>query len=391
MLDAPAARRALWGFFLSGLIISFLGAILPAWGYHLKSNYSVIGLYFFCLNSGVLVSVRTARALLVRKGVPFVLTLSSGLACAAFLFLALVSGPVADWWRMSGLFWLGLSAGMVNTAVFHSISDIYRHDRAATLNLAGAFFGLGCLLTAILVAGTFYIYTVPSILVLFAVIPGMMAGMYARCRLSADLALAQPSLRAVFADFRSPMAILLSLLLFFHFGNEWAVAGWLPVFLIQRLGVSPASSLWLLAIYWLALIVGRFGSQALGQWVNHRRLLFSGVVSALLGCIFLTTTNNLSGAFVGILLVGFGFAPIYPLVAERIGDQFPYYHPGFFNGIFSFAILGGLAAPWMLGHFADIWGVGVVMFLPFAGSCAVTILVLLIWLEAKLSKAPGVS
>ena len=391
MLHAPTARKALTGFFLSGVLFSFLGAILPAWGYHLRSNYSVIGLYFFSMNFGILLSIKAAQFLLARKGIAFVLAFSSGLACAAFLFLAVVSGPVADWWRMSGLFWIGLSGGMVNTALFHAISRIYKHDRAGTMNLAGAFFGLGCMATALLVAGTFYIYTVSSILAFLAVVPGMMAGVYARSQFAAEAAPAQLSLSEMLADLKSPMAVLLSLLLFFQFGNEWSVAGWLSIFLIQRLGVSPASSLWLLAFYWLALLIGRFAAQALDRWISHRRLLFLSVLSALLGCIFLTSTNNVSGAFVGILLVGAGFAPIYPLVAERIGDQFPRYHPGFFNGIFSFALTGGLMAPWMLGYFADLWGVKVIMLLPFLGSCMVMILVLLIWLESKLSKAPGVS
>ena len=49
----------------------------------------------------------------------------------------------------------------------------------------------------------------------------------------------------------------------------------------------------------------------------------------------LAFTDNLFGAVFGTLLVGFGFAPIYPLVVEKIGVRFPHYHPGFFNGIFS--------------------------------------------------------
>ena len=72
---------------------------------------------------------------------------------------------------------------------------------------------------------------------------------------------------------RSPGAVLFSLLLFFQFGNEWAVAGWLPLFLIQRLGISPATSLLMLALYWLALLVGRVVAQWILPRVRHARLL----------------------------------------------------------------------------------------------------------------------
>ena len=58
-------------------------------------------------------------------------------------------------------------------------------------------------------------------------------------------------MRQAFADFRSLAAVLFALLLFVQFGNEWAIAGWLPLFLIQRLGISPESSLMLLAAYGL--------------------------------------------------------------------------------------------------------------------------------------------
>jgi hypothetical protein len=83
--------------------------------------------------------------------------------------------------------------------------------------------------------------------------------------------------------------------------------------------------------------------------------------------------------------MGGAFAPIYPLVVEKIGHRFPNFHPGFYNGIFSLAIAGGLLAPCSLGYLASVWGVRVVMGLPLAGSAVVFVLLMLISLEARLS------
>ena len=105
----------------------------------------------------------------------------------------------------------------------------------------------------------------------------------------------------------------------------------------------------------------------------------------MLGCAILALTDNLFGAISGTLLVGFGFAPIYPLVVEKIGTRFPHYHPGFFNGIFSLALTGGMLAPAILGYASEYLGLQIVMALPMVGSVVVVILVLLIWLEAKLA------
>jgi fucose permease len=305
------------------------------------------------------------------------------------LYLAAVPPAAAPWWRMGGLFALGLSLGLISSATFHAISPIYTRDTAATLNLAGAFFGLGCVLTVVLVAGAFYVYTVASILVFLALVPGFFAAGYARSKFPAVAAHHQPSLREAFRDFRSPGAILFSVLLFLQFGNEWLLAGWLPMFLIQRLGASPAASLKILAVFWMSLLAGRVVMQALLPRVRHGRVLLLSGLSALFGCAILYFTNNLFGAASGVLFVGAGFAAIYPVVAEMIGDRFPYYHPGFFNGIFSFASTGGWLAPWTMGFYTHWWGIRVVVLLPVLGACAVVVLAILLLLYARLTRRPG--
>ncbi len=307
------------------------------------------------------------------------------MSCAAFLALALSSPPVAAMWRMWGVLGIGIGTGLLNAGVFQAISPLYQRDRAATVNMAGVLFGLGCLLTALLVAGTYYVYTVPSILILFALAPGFYAGICAKGKLPNRPPVPAVPLAQVWRDFQNPGAILFSLLLFFQFGNEWAIAGWLPLFLIGQLGISPEASLLLLALYWGALLVGRLVSQLVLKRVSHPMLLLGSIVSALLGTVVLAFTNNLFGAVMGILFVGGGFASIYPLVVEKIAHRFPYYHPGFYNGLFSLAITGGFLAPWLLGYCAEAWGIQAVMLVPLVGSCLVFVLALLILLEAKLS------
>lgn len=378
-------RRCLSAFLVSGMLMSFLGAILPAWQYHLKADLAEVGEYFLSLNLGLLLSAGIAELVLARRGVKMLLVLANALACGGFLFLALSSPPAPASWRLAGMLWIGISAGLLNGGAFHAISPLYQHDRAATVNLAGMMFGLGCVITALLVAGTYYVYTVPSILVLFALVPGFYAGICAKARLGAKSIAHHTPVSQVLHDFKNPGAVLFSLLLFFQFGNEWSIAGWLPLFLIRRLGISPADSLLMLALFWLALLVGRVASQIVLKRMSHGLLLISSIASALLGTIVLSSTNNGFGAVMGILFVGAGYASIYPLVVEKIGHRFPSYHPGFYNGIFSFAITGGFLAPWTLGYFTSAWGIQAVMIVPLFGTCMVFLLVLLIMLEAKLS------
>lgn len=386
-LASPGSRYALAGFFVSGLLISFLGAILPSWQHHLLSEYGTISFYFGALIAGILASVWIAPPLLEKKGVAWTLAFACALAASALLYLAFVSPPYSAWWRVGGMFFIGCSAGILHTAIFNAISPMYRHDPVATVNLAGMLFGLGCLTVALLVAGTYYAYSAPTIQVWIAIIPGLFGWLYVRTRFAKVPPAHAPSPYALLAEMRSPGAVLFSLLLFFQFGNEWAIAGWLPLFLSQRLGMSPASSLEMLALYWFALLIGRIVAQWMMPRVRHAHLLLLSVLGAVFGCVVLLATDNRFGAGAGVVLLGSSFAPIYPLVVERIGHRFPSYHPGFYNGLFSFAFAGGMLAPCMLGLFASLWGIWVVMGLPLVGSVMVFVLLMLVWLEARFSTA----
>jgi hypothetical protein len=377
---------ALAGFLLSGFLLALLGGILPAWGYHRDPpDFVAVGNYFLSLAIGIVMAARIAFPIMQRRGLSFLLVSGCSVSCLSLLYLALVSPPLSDWWRVGGFLVLGFGAGLLNLGIFHAISPSYQADAAATASRAGIWYGLGCLAATLLVAGTFYAYTVPSILVFMAVVPGMFAGVYAKRSYAAVAAGANPTLRQAFRDFRSPGAVLFTLLLFFQFGNEWSIAGWLPLFLIRRVGMSPSSSLMILAMYWLFLLTGRVVAVAILPRVRHGRLLIGSVVSAIFGYMILFWTNNAFGAATGVFFVGAGFASIYPLVAEAIGRRFPYYHPGFFNGIFSFALVGGLIAPASLGYAASRWGVGVVIGIPLIGTFMVMALLVLIWLESKVT------
>ena len=226
-LGSSSARRALAGFFVSGVLLSFLGTILFSWQHHLTSQYGIVGLYYAGLITGLVGSARLSPALLRRKGLGWTLALACGLAGAAFLYLAFVSPPFSPWWRVAGMAIVGFAAGLLHTAIFHAISPMYRHDPAATVNLAGILFGSGCFTLAILISGTFYLYTAAAVQVWIAVIPALFGWMYWKTPFPAEPALQLPPPQNTLSALRSTGAVLLSLLLFFQLGNEWALAGWL--------------------------------------------------------------------------------------------------------------------------------------------------------------------
>lgn len=366
--------------------MALLGAILPAWGYHRDPpQFVAVGNYFLSLAAGIVLAAVFSRPIMGRRGLTFQLVFACALSCLALMFLAMVSPTVSTWMRAGGLLALGVGAGLLNVALFQGISGRYHGDAAGTVNRGGIWYGLGCLAVTLLVAGTFYAYSVPAILLTMAAAPASFGYMYARTSYAAASEGAHPTLRQAIEDFRSPGAVLFAMLLFVQFGNEWSLAGWLPLFLIRRVGLSPSGSLIILSLYWLFLMIGRLAAVAVLPRVRHAWLLFVSGIAAMFGCIVLFFTNNSFGAAFAVFFIGAGYASIYPLVAEAIGRRFPYYHPGFFNGIFSLALVGGLLAPATLGYAADLAGVGVVVGIPLIGTITVIALLLLIWLESKIT------
>ena len=378
--------KALAGFLLSGFLQALLGAVLLAWGYHRDPpHFTEAGNYFLSLAAGIVAASAVAKRLMGRRGLSFLLVFACALSTLALSYLALVGPPVSEWWRVGGFLVLGIGAGLLNMALFHAISPGYQADPAGTTNKGGIWYGLGCLTATLLVAGTFNAYSVPTILLCMALVPGIYSAIYVRSRYVAPPEASQPTLRQALHDFRSPGAILFALLLFLQFGNEWSIGGWLPILLCRRVGLSPEAALRTLALYWACLAGGRLGAVAILPRVRHRRLLMGSGLAAAFGCLILYATGDAFGAASGAFFLGTGFASVYPLVAEAIGRRFPHYHPGFFNGIFSLALMGGLLAPATLGYLAAALGVGVVIGIPLVGTFMVMLLILLIWLESKVN------
>src|SRR6185295_1324799 len=145
VFQLPSAAKALSALLISGLLFGFPGAILPAWGYHLSSDFSTVGNYFLCMSLGVIISTEAAGRMLVKRGIGFLLVSACALACAALLYLAILPTAIEPLWRLGGLLAIGFSTGLLNTGVFHAISPVYDRDPAATANIGGISFGMGSL------------------------------------------------------------------------------------------------------------------------------------------------------------------------------------------------------------------------------------------------------
>ncbi len=376
--------RILSGLAISGFLLALPGGLLPLWGFHVKTDFSTAGNFFLALGLGLCGASVAGHRLRDRIEPARLLPGGCYLGSLGLLILSVAQPPASVWVQYLALAVTGASAGLINMSVLEPIALPYEANPAAVILTGGMFFGAGSVASAWLLAECLDAASPGHLLALSALLPAAAGVAFSRLQPSRwgkrPLALAE-----AVKDLRSVLAILFALLLFFQFANEWTLAGWLPVFLIDRLGMNPGSAVMLLALYWLALTAGRFGATRLLPLMPHGRLLTISAFCGLFGCFVLLLTDTTLGVVTGILLTGAGFSAIYPLAAEKIATRFTYYHPGYFNGIFTFAMMGGILAPFTHGYLAAAYGLRVIPLAAMAGSCAVFVLISLIWLGRKVS------
>jgi fucose permease len=281
---------------------------------------------------------------------------------------------------------LGAAAGGLIASLLRFVRPYYQANAAYTISLCGSFFGAGCVLITAIFASAYWTY-VAGWEAFLAVIPLVVLPFLTK--ISNTREHRQPGspvharLYKIVNELKSLPAILFSLLLFFQFGSEWTLAGWLPLLLIRRLGSSPEFGLFALTLYFAALLVGRLLAQAIRRKMPAVRLLIASVLVSILGYLLLSLTNSATGAALASVLTGLANAPIYGLVIEKIGRRFDA-QPGFFNNIFSLAATGGMLMPCMIGFAAYYYGLQYVLIIPAFGAIAVLVLMSLVTLEAKL-------
>ncbi|HEX4168687.1 MAG TPA: MFS transporter [Bryobacteraceae bacterium] len=383
------ARIWLSGFLLLGVVLGLPGSLLVAWQYHIDVAPPLIGLHFLALNAGYVGAAALAQKL-DRWFKAKTLTLGAcGMAALSLAALFVAAPPAAILWRLASWAMLGASAGVLGTALLYTSEAYFREKKLAAMNQVGTWFVCGCLVSTAVAALTYLAGAARIEAAVLTVVPVAFIVLLARSPSPTPRKTArdakQELLRDALRDLRSIATILFGLLLFFQFGNEWAIAGWLPLFLIHRFGCNPVWAIGVLALFFLALLAGRWAARKGLLRFNHRRLLLVSIAAAMCGCFTLSLAHSLAGAAVAVTVIGGGFAPIYPLIAEQLDERFTF-HPGFYNGAVAIAITGAMGVPWLLG-FVDAWfGMRYVMLGPALGSMVVLLLSLLLMLETHLMR-----
>lgn len=159
------------------------------------------------------------------------------------------------------------------------------------------------------------------------------------------------SLRSCLSLLKNNFVLVMVLAIFIYVGAEVSMSSGVPMLLKENFGIK-GFSLWISwAIFFLPIVLGRFGGSIILGWMSAKKFLVITVFVAIAGVLTMFTSNEIL-TYVGIVLVGLGFANIFPLVFSITIDRMPE-RSNELSGLMVTAISGGAIVPLIMGKVAD--------------------------------------
>jgi len=145
--------------------------------------------------------------------------------------------------------------------------------------------------------------------------------------------------------------LMMVLSIFLYVGAEVSMSSQVPILLKETFNLDQFG-LWVSwALFFLPIFVGRLAGAFLLRKLPAVRFLLFTVGLSLVGILMLLLGSQML-AFAGIVLVGLGFANIFPLIFSITIDRMPQ-RSNELSGLMVMAIVGGAFLPPLTGFVAD--------------------------------------
>lgn len=359
----PLALLAFLAFVSLGLPDGLLGVSWPSIGGDFGRPLDALGLIVVVQAAGYVASSFFSGQILQVLPVGDVLTLSTAAAG-----LALLGFAVTPFWPL--LVALALVAGLAGGAVDAGLNAYgATHFSARTLNWLHAFFGVGTtvgplIVTAVLGSGLAWRWSY----VIVGTAQLLLALAFLRLRRRWDEVAAlggaakERTAPARGRDtLRQPVVWLGMAVFFFYTAVEVATAQWSYSLLTLGRGVPETTAGLLVSLYWGSLMVGRVLFGIVADRVPLVPALRGRILASIAGALLLWLEPTRLLSFLGLMLLGFGLAPIFAslisLTPRRVGAAHADSAIGF---QISAAALGGSGLTALVGVVARAAGLEVI-------------------------------
>lgn len=347
--------RCYYGFFINGMVVLLIGAILPYLIQAAGISYGIAGGLLSAMAIGnlcasfinPLLSERFGRkqtVVMLSAFFPVCLTVITFLPPAAVLYLC--------------FFLMGIGRGTVS--IFNnSIINDYGDGTPAALNILHTFFALGAFIAPFLTSSMIELsFTWKHIIyvMIFLYLTSLVS--FATMPLKEEKPVKKEKQKGTASGtyLKSFDFYCIGLVLFFYMGVENCVNGWFVTYL-QNIGImSDAYATNLVSVTWIVIMIGRLTCAWLSGRVSKRVLLLVNCIGSALALFLLISSQNIVLITTAMILIGFFLAGIYPTSVASAGSLLK----GTASGmavLMAISALGGIVAPQIVGWIADSAGI----------------------------------
>lgn len=111
-------------------------------------------------------------------------------------------------------------------------------------------------------------------------------------------------------------------LFFLYVGAELSIGLWSNSYLIEKMGLAASVSGYLVALYYVSIMVGRFLSGFVAVRLGNRGLIRMGLIIVSGGLLVMFIAENVVFLRLGMILMGLGLAPLYPAMMHETPRRF---------------------------------------------------------------------
>ncbi len=374
------------GMFVFGIVMAVLGAILPGLFARVGFDKGAAGNLFLYMNFAMLLMSLFFGPIVDRFGFKVLLVVCSLLVAGAFLLLSFSStyGLI-----LVAAVILGFGGGGLNGGTNTLTSDIHEPEkRGSALNILGIFFGFGALTIPFLIGVLVELLGLARILLLATFLSLVPFALFLLFKFPRGKQEQGFPLKEAARIGRNPLLWLCGFLLFFQSGNEFTVGGWISTHLQETFKIKPAAAALVLAGYWAAIMAGRLVSSRLVRVFRNDRLVLASAAVSLAAAVLLRSAPSGALAALGAVLIGLGFAAIYPTTLALVGTSFAAFSGTAFSVVIAMGLCGGMLSPWLAGTIAQTSGLRQGLFLPVL-NCAMIIALQIVIMSVMKKRKTG--
>ena len=361
------------GFIVNGIVITFIGPMIPVLKAKWLLNDSQAGLFSLVQFSASLTGVFFSSALISAKGFKPAITLGLAMLGIGFVLLNAPTFPLAL--VASGIYGLGYGLATPGTNLW--VGESYGDRRATALNVMNLAWGVGAISSSPLAMLTVRTAQVPLLLYVVGAICVLLALALLRMRFGKPPHEEESSSQGPTAKAAGlGVAIMLGILFFVYVGTENGISYWAADH-ARRAAMWSTNTFTLAPMFFFAgLLSGRGAAAAVLLRLKEVHVAVGGILLAATGLSVFLAAHTPLMLFGGALFAGLGLASIYPIYIAWLSKWFGARARKVGGVMFAVAAGGASTMPTLVGVASRYSGsLRIGLLVPLAG-CAVMLAVI---------------